>query len=406
MNEETLVPELRAFAGRMLDVDSHEMMPAQAWTAQLGPDFAPLAESFLTNGETNRENINHPNVPDFVADDRDLAEESVWRVKGCSAPGALDVQRRLEVMDAMGVARQLMFPTAGAYGLMTAILPEDNAFGFLEKVRGDRRAIGKACVAAYNQWGIEAAGISDRIRPVLPVLADDVTELMEITRALIASGVRAVWLPSCVPPGGLSPAHYDLDPFWELLAANKIAACLHVGAEGQFFETMAWGDARPFENFRVLGEFRADPWWLSVNHWPTQNFVQSMLVGGVFERHRELVLGVLETGCMWIGPMMEHLDMWHGNMRAFGTAASVVLPEKPSFYAKRNLRIAPFDFEPIGTLIERHPETVDMLCFASDYPHVEGGKDPANRLYHSIAHLGPEVVEKFFVTNGEALLPA
>jgi hypothetical protein len=404
MESERFEP-LARFAGRILDVDSHEMIPAQRWEELLGAAYAPLAHSFLNNGESYRENINHPNIPDFTDDDRSIDAGSIWRQKGCWAPGAMSVERRLDVMDTMGISRQLMFPTAGAYGLMTGLLPEDNAFGFLDSIKGDRRAIGKACVKAYNDWGIGVARISDRIRPVLPVMSDTVSELMDTVRHLIDNGIRAIWLPSSVPPGGLSPAHYDLDPFWKMLADNRVVPCLHVGGEGQFFETMTWGDARPFENFRVLGEFRADPWWLSVNHWPTQNFAATMVVGGVFERHPDLALGVIEVGCTWVGPMMEHLDMWHGNMRAFGTDASVVLPRKPSDYIRDHIRVSPFDFEPIGTMIDRHPAMQDILCFASDYPHVEGGKDPANKLYESIAHLSDEAIEQFFVLNGRKLLP-
>jgi predicted TIM-barrel fold metal-dependent hydrolase len=48
----------------------------------------------------------------------------------------------------------------------------------------------------------------------------------------------------------------------------------------------------------------------------------------------------------------------------------------------------------------------DVYCFASDYPHVEGGKKPVEKFAASLEHLGSRVMEKFFVTNGELLLPA
>lgn len=42
----------------------------------------------------------------------------------------------------------------------------------------------------------------------------------------------------------------------------------------------------------------------------------------------------------------------------------------------------------------------------TDYPHVEGGKESKRKLYEQLTPLGDDVVGKFFVTNGELLLPA
>jgi len=40
---------------------------------------------------------------------------------------------------------------------------------------------------------------------------------MEMARELIDNGVRAIWMPSGMLPGGKSPAHPDLDPFWTMM---------------------------------------------------------------------------------------------------------------------------------------------------------------------------------------------
>ena len=63
-----------------------------------------------------------------------------------------------------------------------------------------------------------------------------------------------------------------------------------------------------------------------------------------------------------------------------------------------------FDFEPVDVYIQRYG-LEDVLCFASDYPHVEGGKNPVARWYERLKPLGEAVVRKFFVENGEWLLP-
>ena len=71
---------------------------------------------------------------------------------------------------------------------------------------------------------------------------------------------------------------------------------------------------------------------------------------------------------------------------------------------KNNLRVTPYVFEPVDTYIERYG-LEDVLCFSSDYPHIEGGRNMLDTFYKKLERLGPEIVEKFFVTNGSVLLP-
>jgi hypothetical protein len=82
------------------------------------------------------------------------------------------------------------------------------------------------------------------------------------------------------------------------------------------------------------------------------------------------------------------------------------LPGKPSEYIRRNVRVTPFDFEPVGEYIAKHG-LEEVYCFSTDYPHIEGGKDPMGNLCRSLNEHGhgPSVFEKFFVTNGAWLLP-
>jgi hypothetical protein len=62
-------------------------------------------------------------------------------------------------------------------------------------------------------------------------------------------------------------------------------------------------------------------------------------------------------------------------------------------------------FEPIDEYIDRYG-LEEVYCYSSDFPHLEGGKDPMTRFSNRLERLGPAIMEKFFVTNGEYLLPA
>ena len=397
-----LPPDLRSLAGEILDVDSHEMMPAQVWIKECGALCGPLVEEWMNNGEDVTKNPNHSNCPGYEKDDAPIDVNSIWLRKGSLAPGAVDVRRRDDVMDIMGIKRQLCFPTGvGMWGAF--LVMNENDRSMLPTIKEDRARYGKELMAAYNQWAIKAAGQSSRVRFVLPVVGDTIDELMTSAGELMANGIRSIWLPSCILPGGKSPAHFDLDPFWEMMSEQKITVCLHVGPD-QPYRSDEWGNAPVFEGFKLLNEFRVDPWALGANYITTQNFLSTMVVGGVFERHPNLRFGVIETGAYWLGPLCDNMDMWYEHSGSFGTGKSFRLPRKPSDYVKSNVRVSCFDFEPVDKYVTQYG-LEDVICFATDYPHVEGGKDPAGAWYKRLEPLGREVVEKFFVKNAGWLLP-
>lgn len=392
---------LEPFAGRIMDVDSHESVPAQLWEQEFGPVTSDLAKGFLSGPPNSAGGYNYPG---YKADTIEITPETVWKVKGCAAPGSSDPRRRLEVMDLTGVRRQLLFPSAIAImGSFLYNFPPD--YGFMPGFKGDRKAYGLQLFAANNAWAMRTAKISDRIRPVVPAFGRSVEELLASTRKLLDGGIRAFWLMSTVLPGGVSPAHTDLDPFWRLLTDHDAIAVLHIGSEGGFLRTDQWANAPAFEGYKVHVEFNLSPWHLSVQHLPAQNFLATVVTGGVFERHPTLRFGAIELGAYWIGPLIRNLDLWYENSQTFGDRSVDRLPRKPSDYIRRNVRVTGYFFEKVDEYIEQYG-LKDVLCYASDYPHIEGGKDPMERFASRLEHLGPQVMEKFFVTNGQYLLPA
>jgi len=46
-----------------------------------------------------------------------------------------------------------------------------------------------------------------------------------------------------------------------------------------------------------------------------------------------------------------------------------------------------------------------VYCYSSDYPHSEGKPWSLQNFYKRLAPLGDSVVEKFFVTNSQLVLP-
>jgi predicted TIM-barrel fold metal-dependent hydrolase len=398
------------YIGRLTDADSHEQMPAQVWVEHFGEVARPIAEIMMAKAPER--NPNDPNVQGYPGDIREITPETLWTSKGPSAPGAVEPRRRLQVMDMMGIDRQLMFPTSvGLYGAMIYSAPVGSD---MYKLAGEKSSsLGAEMMEVYNRWAIETAKISSRIRPVAALSGRTPSELLTNARHLVEGGIRAVMVMSGMLPGGVSPAHNDLDPFYAFLAEANVPMTLHIGTEFMFLSTLGWGQAKAFEGFRIFDEISLDPWRLSAMHLAPQNYIATMVTGGVFDRHPALRVGVLEYTAHWIGPLAEMLDLWHENNQSIEPSLFADgsygrrLPLRPSEYINRNVRVAPFEFEPVGRYIEKYG-LEDVYCFASDYPHVEGGKNPIGAFSASLeAHSHNEkVFEKFFVKNGELLLPA
>ncbi len=84
------------------------------------------------------------------------------------------------------------------------------------------------------------------------------------------------------------------------------------------------------------------------------------------------------------------------------------LSAKPSEIAQRQLRVTPYPHEDAGWIIQNsHP---DMCLFSTDYPHVEGGRNPMKRFGESLEGLSQSKVDGFYADNfidmmGEGLAP-
>jgi hypothetical protein len=115
------------------------------------------------------------------------------------------------------------------------------------------------------------------------------------------------------------------------------------------------------------------------------------------------MMGVIENGAVWAGPLADRLDQW---VEQFSVTAARTMSMRPSEYMARNVRLTPLYFEPVEQYFERWPQLQDVFAFSTDYPHPEGGKNTADRFHERLKPLGDEIVQKFFRTNGELLLPA
>ena len=399
---------LDAVRGRINDVDSHEMIPPSLWHDNFGEAAGMLAALLPQGDDLFALGLN------VHGDEQPITDETVWQRAGCAgpgAPGAIDMHRRLKVLDCMQVKRQLIFPTVGTFGIML----QNSGADFLKSVFTSNelaasfepevvREAGRALVRGYNDWVIENIHVDpDRLRLVPIIPTEDLGEMLAETERMLAAGVRALFLPASMPPGGKSPADRAVAPFWSLCEESGTSVQLHLAFE-TLFATDVWRKVPEFElEASTSAEFVVDPWSFAMARTPMETYLTTMILGGVFERHPRLRFGVIECGSQWVGPLAENLNMWAG---VFSRRMAKVLSMRPSEYLRRNVRVTPFLFEPIDVFIERYAEysLEDVFCYGSDYPHAEGGTDQLTKFAEILTPLGPDVLEKFFVTNAELLV--
>jgi hypothetical protein len=215
-------PASPALLERVLDADSHEMAPAHFWGPLFGAASGEIADRILESLKMQRGNDFY--APNLTADAAAITRESVWFTKGTSAPGAFDFERRLEVMDQMGISRQLVFPSYAIFASMLMVGNEATVRDFLglAGTAAEIRELGKTGLAEYNDWAAATTRRHpDRLRCVAYIMGDgSVEDLIGQAESLIGKGIRAVNIPHGVPPAGLSPADPAMDIAEKFFAAN------------------------------------------------------------------------------------------------------------------------------------------------------------------------------------------
>ncbi|HEX9765423.1 MAG TPA: amidohydrolase family protein, partial [Nitriliruptorales bacterium] len=259
-----------------------------------------------------------------------------------------DPDARIGLLDEQGLDATVLFPNHG-------LVWEDQ----LDDVRARR-----ANMRAHNRWIGEA---TEGTRRLLGVGHLDLGELDWLEAELANLEKHGVTLAMVAPStvDGKSLAHPDLDLTWAAFAAHNVAPVFHVGAHRRPFDA-AWYD---LENDPV------NTFTDSVLLWAAPAVaLTNMAAFGVFERHPELRVGVVELTAAWIVPWLLYLDGGVGFISGLLGREPAALSMQPSEYVRRQVRVAALAYEQVGGLIEQAGD--DLFMFGSDWPHAEGIADP------------------------------
>ena len=307
--------------------------------------------------------------------------------KNYEALGSFNSHDRSEALDLLGVQSQLIFPTSPNVWLES--LEHGSDINMLYSV-----------ARATNRAQIDFCSGDSRLLPATYIPLADIEKSIEIAKLAIESGSSALLIPWACPKNH-STSHIGLDPIWSMAEESGIPILFHVGSADFVLPKSHSINGMPKvkdfhggeENFRSIS-------YMAISSGPMQA-LSLLILDGVLERHPNLMFGVIELGSVWVPGFMRQLD---SAFEAFSRHEERLqsLSLKPSEYISRQVRVTPYPTEPTGWVIKEAGNEIFM--FSSDYPHLEGGRNPLARFEKSIEGISESDQDKFFRLNFESLM--
>ncbi|HEX5268165.1 MAG TPA: amidohydrolase family protein [Acidimicrobiales bacterium] len=376
---------MRDYAGGRLihDADAHVMEPPD-WLASYAdpsirervpqlypartPDGRDLIEEF-TRRHTD---------PEYRREDPD----KIMLRKNWAATGSFLKEDRSAALDLLGFASQLVFNTFCNRPLVEAEQGDDPDYAY-ELAR------------AHNRGIVEFCAVDRRLLPVGYVPLADLERSPAFAAEALAMGCRALMVASACPRRH-SPSHVGLDPVWRAAEEAGVPVVLHVGGGGRLLDPAYFENGLPpvpdFHggdgNFRSV-DYMAIPY-------PVMQTLATMIIDGVLERFPDMRIGVIEQGASWLPGLMRSLDS-AGEAFRNNEERLQKLTLRPSEYILRQVRVTPYPHEDAGWVVDQTGP--DVCMFSSDFPHVEGGRNPLRRFARSLETVEPAAQERFYVEN-------
>jgi len=321
--------------------------------------------------------------PEFRA----AAETEIMLRKNYRAHGAWDPIDRSEALDYMGFATQLVFPT----------MPNT----ILEAMEHEAPpSLTYETASAANRAQIAFCGNDPRLLPVAYIPLQDLDRAAPCATEALEAGASALLIPNRMPKDH-AHSHVAFDDVWAQAQEAGIPVVMHVATPELVMPPQHRNNGLPpepdfhggSENFRSVS-------YMAISSAPIQAL--SMLVfDGVLERFPELKLGVIELGAAWLPSFMRQLEAAFDAFERHEQRLQT-LSLRPSDYVRRQVRVTPFPTEPTKWIIENTGEEICM--FSSDFPHVEGGRNPIRRFDTEVGTLSGETQDRFFRLNFEDLM--
>jgi predicted TIM-barrel fold metal-dependent hydrolase len=371
------------------DADSHIMEP-MTWLADYADAKTREVLKPMQFDRTNRLAVDWPEKKfDPKHWEQVDIEKNLMFIKGWAALGAFDPEERTRAMDLLGFNRQLVFTSVAMSQFWGLFAQRERD---LDLIYGGARAA--------NRGMADFCRSDRRLIPVGFLPLDDPERAQREFDEGLKLGCATFWIPATAA-GGRSPSHHAYDGLWARFQDANVPFMLHVGAgETPMPEAYRNNDRGPIKDFMGGGE-SLDSKAFMMLHCPAEAFLSALVLDGTLEQFPRLRGGVIELGALWVVPWMKRLDIAQA---AFARTEPILgaLKMKPSDYVRRQLKFTPHPTEPAGWIIEQGGE--EMFLFSSDYPHIEGGRNPIKRFEESMVGISESAKERFYNTNFAELM--
>jgi predicted TIM-barrel fold metal-dependent hydrolase len=220
---------------------------------------------------------------------REIMGKPIKAVDAFREPGA-----RAEMLDDLGIARSLMFPTLAS---------------LVEERMADDPELTHIVIHALNQWIHETWSFDyeGRIFAVPVITLPIVDKAIEELDWVVERGARVVLIrPAPVPgyKGRRSFALPEFDPFWERVVEHDILVTLHGSDSGYSRYTNEWvGQGSEFLPFQPQTFSQV------FTRRPIEDAVASLICHGALTRHPQLRIATIEVGSDWVEPLFHNLGI-------------------------------------------------------------------------------------------------
>ena len=348
----------------MIDADEHLYEPRDMWaryadpadrdkTLRIADDDLGHAWLMFGDRKIHLAEVHHPGDVDAMGEYRRRvrAGERAEASYDERLPRAFwDPAGRRDDLDRFGIDETVVFTN----------------FGLLwERPLADDLEATKVNMGAWNRWTLDmAVEGKGRLHPVGHLTLRDLDWLDEQLALLESGGIRlAMIAPALVDGKPLSDPRFDRA--WASFVRHGVTPVFHVSAFPHPFHDEWYEDDDPDRVAPVLS---------NVFLWTAPALaLADMAIHGVFARHPDLRLGLMELSAVWVPMFLLMLDGGFDFHARFNGEPLTQMELKPSEYVRRHVRVAAFGYERPDMLIR---QAGDLFMFCSDFPHAEGLANP------------------------------
>jgi predicted TIM-barrel fold metal-dependent hydrolase len=309
----------------------------------------------------------------------------VWGIEQVHR-AAYDPEARLEMMDALGIDAQVLYPNRigiGGQGMVNAVADE---------------TLRRLCVEIYNDHMAEVQEQSNYRLVPMPILpAWSIEECAREAERCAKLGYRGVNMTSDPEDAGnVDLGNRKWDPLWEVCQEYDLPVHFHIGASQtamNFYGKYFWESQHELVKPAIGGAM----------HFINQaRLVINSVYVGLFDRHPKLKFVAVESGIGWIPFTLEAMDY---ELPENAPVQAKELARKPSEYFKDHW-YSTFWFEEgrgdLQHLVDQVGE--DNILFETDFPHPTClYPDPLAQVEDKMMTLRPDSRRKIMSENADKL---